>query len=136
MKNKTSCYTYFTITGDFNPEDVTKLLNIQPFKKWNKGDVRNKNLNDMYDFSRWSACKCDEYDVIVENQMRRTITPLLDKINLLNEFRKNNNVHFSLVIVPEIYPDEITPCISPSLDIMDFCTATRTELDIDYYIYK
>ena len=34
-----------------------------------------------------------------------------------------------------IYVDDITPSIAPSLDIIDFCHATRTEIDIDMYIY-
>ena len=27
----TKCRTYFTITGDFNVEDITLILNLKPF---------------------------------------------------------------------------------------------------------
>lgn len=40
----------------------------------------------------------------------------------------------ALCIVPTIYADDIKPCLAPPLDIMDFCQATRTEIDIDYVI--
>jgi hypothetical protein len=39
-----------------------------------------------------------------------------------------------LEIVPTVYAGDITPCLAPSLDVMDFCHATRTELDIDLYV--
>ena len=130
---KTTCYTYFTISGDFNPDEVTALLNIQPFKKWNKGEANDRG--GVYESSKWSACKCEDYDAYTDNQMKKTIAPLLDKIDLLVEFKQSHNVNFSLVVVPEIYASDIKPCLSPSLDIIDFCHATRTEIDIDYYIY-
>ncbi len=42
---------------------------------------------------------------------------------------------FVLEIVPMIYAGDINPCLNPTLDIIDFCHATRTEIDIDMYIY-
>ena len=40
-----------------------------------------------------------------------------------------------LEIVPEIYVGDTNPCLAPPLDVIDFCHATRTEIDIDMYIY-
>ena len=68
--------------------------------------------------------------------MRKTIAPLQDKISLLNEIRGKNEVYFYLVIVPTIYAGDINPCLAPPLDVIDFCHATRTEIDIDMYIYE
>lgn len=31
---------------------------------------------------------------------------------------------------------DINPCLAPPLDVIDFCHATRTEIDIDLYIYN
>ena len=67
--------------------------------------------------------------------MRKTIAPLQDKISLLNKIREENEVHYYLVIVPTIYVGDINPCLAPPLDVIDFCHATRTEIDIDMYIY-
>lgn len=72
---------------------------------------------------------------MVENQMRKTIAPLLDKIDLLNQIHHANNVTFVLEIVPTIYVDDQNPCLGPPLDVIDFCHATRTEIDIDMYVY-
>ncbi len=127
-----SCYTYFKITGDFDPDVITKRLGIQPCKTWKIGDKRRNGTT--YDFALWEIGRCDKYDVIVENQMHTTISPLLDKVNQLNEIKKEFDVDFILEIVPTIYVDNISPCLAPSLKVIDFCHATRTEIDIDLYV--
>ena len=66
--------------------------------------------------------------------MQETIKPLLDKIDILNQIREENDVNFYLEVVPYLYPNNYTPLLAPSLEVMDFCTATRTEIDIDLYI--
>ena len=132
MGNKNRCYTYFAIDGNFNPDDVTKLLNLTPDKCWKIGDRCNRTILTC---ASWEFGKCANYDFIVGNQMRITITPLLDKISLLNQIRTENDVALTLVIVPEIYEGEPTPCLAPPLDVIDFCHATRTKIDIDMYVY-
>lgn len=133
MNTRNNCYTYFKIVGDFNPDDVSKLLNLTPEKSWKIGDVRRNGTK--YDFALWEIGKCTEYDVEVEKQMRKTIAVLQDKISILNQIKQENDVSFVLEIVPIIYAGDINPCLNPTLDIIDFCHATRTEIDIDMYIY-
>ena len=134
MNTKNSCYTYFKIVGDFNPDDVTKLLNLAPERSWKIGDLRRNGTK--YDFALWDIGRCTDYDVEVENQMRKTLSVLWDKIPLLNQIREENDVRLVLEIVPSIYVDDISPCLAPPLDVIDFCHATRTEIDIDLYVYN
>ena len=135
------CRTYFKITGDFDPDEVTALLGLQPDEKWKRGDLKLKGHASMrregltYASSAWLFGRCDEYDPYVETQMRRTIAPLLDKVDLLNRIREENNVEFWLVIVPEIHAGDTNPCLAPTLDVIDFCHATRTQIDIDMYVF-
>ena len=133
MDTRNSCYTYFKIVGDFNPDDVSSILNLTPEKSWKIGDLRRNGTK--YDFALWSIGRCDDYDVKVENQMRKTVSVLQDKIAQLNQIRQNYNVSFYLIIVPYIYLDDINPCLAPPLDIIDFCHATRNQIDIDMYVY-
>ena len=133
MNTRNSCYTYFRIVGDFNPDEITLQLNLTPEMSWKIGDLRRNGT--MYDFALWEIGRCTEYDVEVENQMRKTIAVLQDKIPLLNEIREKNDVSFVLEIVPTIYVGDTNPCLAPPLDVIDFCHATRTEIDIDMYIY-
>lgn len=134
MSTRNSCTTYFRIAGNFNPDEVSKLFNLTPEKTWKIGDLRRNGTT--YDFALWEIGRCTEYDVEVENQMRKTIALLQDKIQLLNQIREENDVSFVLEIVPSIYVGDISPCLAPPLDVIDFCHATRTEIDIDMYVYN
>ena len=134
MQTQNSCYTYFKIVGNFNPDDVTKKLNLTPEKSWKIGDLRRDGTK--YTFANWEIGKCAEYDVHVENQMRKTISVLLDKIPLLNEIKKDYDVEFFLEVVPSIYVNDINPCLAPSLDVIDFLHSTQTKIDIDLYLFN
>lgn len=127
-----SCYTYFKIIGDFDPDAVTTILGLRPSKSWKIGDLCRNGTK--YDFALWEFGRCDNYDVIVENQMHQTISPLLDKIALLNHIREKFDVSFCLEIVPTIYSGNQEPCLAPSMTVIDFCHDTRTEIDIDMYL--
>jgi len=133
MNTRNSCYTYFRIVGKFNPDDVTELLKLTPEKTWKIGDLRHNGTK--YDFALWEIGRCAEYDVKVENQMLKTIAVLQDKIPLLNQIRQEYDVSFVLEIVPTIYVNDVNPSLAPSLDVIDFCHVTRTEMDIDMYVY-
>ena len=127
-----TCYTYFTIIGKFDPDKVTELLSLIPHGTVKAGDPRRGGGTSEH--SIWRFGKCDKYDVYTENQMRATIAPLKDKIELLNRIREENEVEFYLEIVPTVTANEPTPCLAPPMDVIDFCHATRTQIDIDLYI--
>ena len=133
MNTRNSCIHILKQSAILTPDDVSKLLNLTPEKTWEIGDLRRNGT--MYDFALWEIGKCTEYDVEVENQMRNTISSLWDKIHLLNQIREENEVHLVLEVVPAIYVGDTNPCLAPPLDVIDFCHATRTEIDIDMYVY-
>ena len=131
-KNNT-CYTYFKIVGDFNPNTITKILNLTPSRHWSIGDLRKNGSS--YDFALWEYGRCSEYDVLVENQMMKTINDLIPKVKDLKEIRQKYDVEYTIQIVPSVYVGEPTPCLSPNRKIIEFCYVTETELDIDLYVY-
>lgn len=132
MKTKNSCYTYFKIVGEFDPQEISNILGLNAEKSWRIGDTRIDG--SKYEFALWETGRCNDYDVEVANQMSKTIALLRDKVDLLNKIRQENDVSFYLEIVPTLYSEESTPCLAPTLDVIDFCHSTRTELDIDLYI--
>lgn len=134
-KEKTSCYTYFTIDGDFNPDEVTKLLGLNPFNKFSIGEDRPGGKS-KYDFARWSYGYNDDYDGLVEKQLIETIKDLKPHIGTLNEIKSKYNVLFSLEIVPEMLVDDVHPAICLNKEIIEFCYLTQTKIDIDMYIYN
>ena len=134
MTTQNSCYTYFSIVGSFDPDELSALLKITPEKSHRIGDPRRDGM--PYDFACWEIGRCDEYDPIVANQMRKTISVLQGKTDVLCRIREEYDVRFFLSVVPSVSTDGVHPCLSPSLDVIDFCHATRTEIDIDLYVYE
>ncbi len=128
----THCYTYFSIRGDFDPDTVTALLGLTPDEICRVGEPNG--FGGTYSYPRWEFGMCDEYEVLVENQMRKTIAPLLDKVAVLKKIKRENDVAFFLHIVPTVRYDEPVPILAPSLDVMQFCCDTGTKLDIDMYL--
>ncbi len=128
--------TYFKITGDFNPDEVTEKLGIVPDEHWKKGDVRYK-LKDkvsLYEFSMWKtglSKTTNEY--YVENQMLKTVAALKTKTDVLNKIKEDNDVKFTLQVVPEFYSKKEKPVFALGNEIIDFCSLTHTEIDYDYY---
>lgn len=127
------CYTYFKIVGDFDPDVVTELLGIEPEEFWRIGDRRRNG--SVYDFACWKTGTCREYDIETDRQMMKTLGGLLDKVGVLNEIRRRFDVDFVLEVVPSVCAGESTPCLAPSLEVMRFCCATGTSVDIDLYVW-
>lgn len=46
-------YAYFTTVGDFDPEEITRLLAITPSDSWRIGDLHPRTRLERK-FSRWS----------------------------------------------------------------------------------
>lgn len=132
-QERNRCYTYFKITGHFNPDEISRILDLSPSKQWKIGDLRKNGTE--YDFALWEYGRCDEYDVYVENQMMETIKGLLSKVKELNEIKRKYNVYFTLEIVPSIYAGGTNPCLAPNKDVIKFCYETDTDIDIDLYVF-
>lgn len=128
--NTNTCYTYFKIQGYFDPDEITRRLMLQP----DETEECGKRQDGSRYPADWCFGRCDEYSPYVEEQMRKTIAPLLDKTDILRQIRAEYDATFWLEVVPTIHPDESTPCFAPPLDVIDFCHETRTEIDIDLYI--
>ena len=126
------CYTYFRITGNFNPDDISELMGLHPSTCTHIGDL--SKLGFPYELADWVYGRCDEYDVFVENQMLKTIQDLIPKIDILCKIKKLYEVDFFLEIVPSIYVGDITPCLAPNREVIEFCYKTDTKIDIDLYV--
>ena len=136
MQKENSCYTYFHISGDDFPlEEITKALGETPFRSWYKTDIREAD-GKPFGFCSWSGFRVDDYDPYTEAQMEKTIEPLIEKIDILNELREKYNLEYSLVAVPHVYVNKINPDLSPSMKVIDFCHAVRAKISIDLYLYK
>lgn len=129
VEQKNRCDTCFRMTGKFDPDRITEILGLTPGKAWKVGDLRKNGTK--YDFASWETGRCSSQDPCTENQQRHTLAPLLDKIGILNALREQFELEFFLEIIPTVYAEETAPCLAPPMDVIDFCHATRTKIDID-----
>lgn len=127
------CYTYFSITGDFNTKEIIAKLGMTPYDSIVKGEGRRSGKG-VYTFSSLKFGLCKEYDGMVEKQMFETIRPFMDKVEVLKQIKKMGDIEFTLAIVPYVRYDEPTPCLAPSMEVMKFCVETDTNIDIDLYV--
>lgn len=130
-----ACYTYFSIRGEFDPVQVTELLGLQPFESRKEGENRAGG-NGVYSCSVWNFGKCDEYDVDVNEQIRKSIAPLRDKLAELSHIKDNFVANFYIEVVPELCVGEPAPILGADMDIIDFCHVARAEIDVDLYLYE
>ena len=148
-EEKTHCHSDFSIgskgnilnrigfvadeNSDFDPDYITKKLNIEPYRTRRMGTPR-KNLKSVYPFSSWSACHQDTPALDAEEQCLQIVRMLADKIPDLLQIKSEYNVTFTITIVPHIYHEE-QPVLYFNQEIIDFCHATGTTIGIDLYIY-
>lgn len=147
--DRTYTYTYFGIEsngeiengkglvayekGVFNPDELTKILGIQPFRSWEKWDRRPSG--SQYLFSSWSAEKSEVDRLDAEAQCKDTIKNLRHKISELKKIRELYDVNFYIMIVPHIFGEE-KPLLSFNKEIIEFCYLTGTTIEVDMYIYQ
>jgi hypothetical protein len=152
---QTNSYTYFTIcsncdlicnddntgyyksteSGIFDPDEITNILGIDPFKKFKNGEpMPNHPSGRLYTFSRWNAEKSDVDRTDTGKQCLETIRNLKNKIPELLKIKSLYDVRFNIVIVPHIYDEEVYLYFGK--EIIDFCYQTGTTIDVDMYVYN
>lgn len=129
--NKVLCRTYFSILGDFNPYEITKLLSIDPQMFWCAEDLKKNGL--PYGFSFWKTPEYSNSPLDIEHQCVSVISLLESKIAILQGISKNNDVTFHLRSVPIIYGNQ-TPAIVFSHKVTEFCYLTKCTIDVDLYV--
>lgn len=128
----TECMTYFRITGNFDPDQITKYLRLTPEQIHRIGDVRKNGTT--YDYASWRFGTVVSQRLDIANQMMQTVEPLLTKADLLRKIKLTYDARLLLEVVPLVRYDEPTPLLAPSLAVMRFCVETGTEIDIDLYV--
>lgn len=128
----TSCYCYFVIKGNFDPNEVSKKLGVKPTKQWAVGDKRKNG--GTYNFALWETGFSKIEYPNIEIHTKNAIRELQGKEDLLAEIKSMHDVSFTLEIVPSIYNGK-EPIIEFGHEVIKFCYLTNTDIDIDMYVY-
>ena len=68
-------YAYFTITGDFDPADITARVDVEPTESWRKGELHRGNQLERK-FSRWSLHSRLDRTADLEDHIRDVLSQL------------------------------------------------------------
>jgi len=131
-------YVYFALKGDnFNPQEITNHLGIEPSDIWRKGDKGEFNSALKYSCWKLSTEKGKEY-LEIDKLVNEIVEILFDKIDIINKLKQEMNLNSVLEIVMDIdiNPDQSTPALGHNLKTIEFLYKTRTETDVDIYRFN
>ncbi|WP_346859451.1 DUF4279 domain-containing protein [uncultured Draconibacterium sp.] len=131
-------YVYFALKGDsFDTDEVTNRLGIKPTDSWRKGD--KGFYKSAVEFAMWrlSTDKGKEY-IQIDNLVDEIVSQLYDKIEIINDLKKQFNLDSVLEIVLYIdtNEDNSTPALGHDLKTIEFLYKTSTTTDIDIYRFN
>ena len=132
---KHACRTYFLVVGEFDPKAFCRELGITPTRTVRRGEPQGaRGIPAAHD--RVEIGYNDRYRVNVNEMIRKTLSELAGKTDLLAELRRRYDLTYFLEIVPEIASgsDEPTPILSLDEDIVEFLARTGARHDLDYYV--
>lgn len=129
------CYVYFAIDGDdFHPDDITKILNINPTNIRVKG---SRIPGKVPAYNSWQlSTETVQHEIIdVEAMALSVINKLLPKIDLINQIKQKYNASTRLEVVLWVTTDDnqSTPAVGFNVRIMDFLVKVGAFIDVDMY---
>lgn len=129
-------YVYFAFKGDaFDPDEISKLLEIQPSDSWEKGDKGKYTAKQQY--ACWKLQSVSQELLDIDSLINEVIDQLEDKVDLINETKAKMGCETVLEIVMQIdINDEVSaPFIGHDKRTISFLYQTGTTTDIDIYRY-
>lgn len=137
MEKGNTC-VYFALTGDnFDTQIVTDRIGVIPTETWNKGD--KGEYKPILEYSCWklSTVEGKEY-LMVDSLVDEIVSKLFDKIEIINDLKKQYNLKSILEIVMyiDINEEQSTPTLGHDLKTIEFLFRTQTKTDIDIYRFN
>jgi cytochrome c peroxidase len=132
MTKPNEYYAYFTVTGDFNPIDITARLGLSPTESWAKGD-RNEQTHYERKFSRWSLYSRLGRDASMESQ----VDDVLEQLQEIKDAVKNvlGELSGGMQLVGHFHRDY--PGVHFEVSTLSKLAALNLSLDMDfYYMYS
>lgn len=100
--NKTTVKAEFSICGDvFDPSEITKVLGIEPMEVNLKGSMCGTRKRPSTE-TCWSVFTEKEESYDVDEQTRKILFLLSNKVDALNDIKKKHNTTFILSLLIEI----------------------------------
>jgi len=115
--------------SDLEPDEVTRLLGIQPDTTWRRGDPRGSRRTAFFDYGCWRI----ETGIAEEADMNEQLKVLLARLGTHEETLKAMRPPFDLEFGCVIYLDGPLPILHVDADTLQRISHLGAELDIDLY---
>lgn len=119
----------FSDKDNFNPVELTQLLQVEPTAIWYKGDVIRENLYRKETCWRIETHRIETFDF--EDVFCMLLGILNDKGHLLGKYAKANNL--SIKIYPVIVVSNNMPSIIITKEIADILLLLNATIEFDMY---
>lgn len=133
--DKTNVKVEFTISGDyFDPDEVSRLLQIEPIELILRGSVGNDRKIPSKKTS-WTISTKKEESYDVDEQTQKVLSSILNEKNELREIKTKWYVSFILEIIVEVEIGE-KPALHYTKNTIKFLGEIGAETYIDLYNYS
>lgn len=123
--------TYFTLYGDdFDPEDISKELNLTPKYTWHKGDRRENSIL-LYDDFGWSINTEEENIIEIEPQINEIIEIIEPKTDTIIQLMEKYGLSAELSCSVFHDHEDERPVLYIKKDLMKKISRLNCDLDID-----
>ncbi|MEG3898838.1 MULTISPECIES: DUF4279 domain-containing protein [unclassified Microcoleus] len=125
-------YAYFMLTGmEFEPEEVTAKVSINPTETWRKGDLINPRGTRRHKENGWSVYSQIEKSADLEEHINSVLEQLQPGWVPLLELCKCYAAEIACVIY---YRRGSVPAIHFAPDIVAQAAKLNAEIDVDFYV--
>lgn len=129
---QTVCKTYFSIMGEFELEEVSIILAVKNTSGHSIGEKKRYGPG-VFEWAAWEYGTEYEQTLLADEQAKLVIKPLMEKTEELRLIKERYNCRFVLRQVPKVENGN-TPALVFDKEIIDFCSTTGTEIEIDLYV--
>ncbi len=125
-------YAYFMLTGmEFDPDEVTTKVSINPTETWRKGDLINLRGTRRHQENGWSVYSKIEKSADLEEHINSVLEQLHAGWIPLLELCKCYAAEIACVIY---YRRGSVPAIHFDPDIIAQAAKLNAEIDVDFYV--
>ncbi|GET34637.1 hypothetical protein PbJCM13498_35000 [Prolixibacter bellariivorans] len=131
-------YVYFALKGDnFDTDEVTNRLGIEPTDSWRQGE--KGKYKSAVEFASWklTAAKGKEY-LQIDNLVDEIVSLLYDKIEIINDLKRQFELDsvVEIVLYIDTNEDASMPSLGHDLKTIEFLYRTQTKTDVDIYRFN
>lgn len=126
---------YFCLNGDFDPEEITSELGIDPTSQSKKGE-KGKYAKEL-SFSSWifSTGRVVSDEIDIYDLSEKLISKIEHKEGIIKELnlKRNYQAKLQVVVLLSSNKDVSTPAIGFSQKVIQFLNQVNALIDIDLY---